>query len=166
MSDLYEVPSAEDLRGQTVVLGIGNTLMGDDGVGAAVVRRLAETGCDAVLLERPTADLGLLRLFRSGARIFVVDAVACGGPPGAIFRFTPDQAGITTLRSNNTHGMGVGFLVANARLAGGRPDVTVFGVQVDSIMPDADRLTPVVNAAVDDVAALIRAEVDGAAAVS
>lgn len=167
VSRIDEVELAEDLAGRTVVLGIGNTLMCDDGVGAVVVRALSERLDERVLLlERQTADLGLMRLFRSGARIFVIDAVDCGGPAGAIYRFTPDEAAITNLRTNNIHGMGVGFLVANARLAGSSPDVTVVGVQVGCVAPDPDRLTPEVAEAAEELARMLAGELASKAAAS
>lgn len=147
----------------TTVLCIGNTLMGDDGVGAAVARALRESaarGCR--IIERPNAEMGLIKYFLDGDRIIVVDALDAGVQPGSIFRFTPDQAGITELRSNNIHGMGVGFLVTNARLAGRDPDVTVYGVQVGDVRPIGEVLSPEVSSAVPVVAQMIAEEIGAA----
>lgn len=143
-----------------VVLGIGNTLMGDDGVGAAVARSLVRLGLphDVAVLESPNADMGLVRHFRESERVYVVDAIDAGAEPGAVFRFSPDEAGVTSLRSNNIHGMGVGFLITNARLMGADPSVVVFGIQVADIRPRPDTLTDEVSQAAEAVAQMLRAE--------
>lgn len=143
-----------------VVLGIGNTLMGDDGVGAAVARSLTRTGPPpgVTVVESPNADMGLVRHFREAERVYVVDGIDAGAEPGAVFRFSPDEAGVTSLRSNNIHGMGVGFLLTNARLTGANPDVVVFGIQVADIRPRPDTLTTEVARAAEAVAEMLRRE--------
>ncbi len=142
------------------VLGIGNTLMGDDGVGAIVAREFAllDLGPDVAVVERPNAEMGLLKHFLDSDVVIVVDALDAGSEPGAVFRFTPDQAGITSLRSNNIHGMGVGFLVTNARLSGIDPHVVVYGVQVGVVGPRADSLSEPVAEAVPHVVEMVRNE--------
>ncbi|MRR38600.1 hydrogenase maturation protease, partial [bacterium] len=137
----------------TAVVGIGNTLMGDDGVGAVIVRRLAERRLaeGTVVTERPNADAGLMKYFLRYDRIFVVDALDAGADPGSVFRFDPDVTGVTALRSNNIHGMGVGFLLTNARLCGASPVVTIFGVQVEDVRPRPDVLSVSVEQAIDSV---------------
>lgn len=139
------------------VLGVGNTLMGDDGVGVAVVRelvsRLARSGVNVVVGE--TAGMGLIRHFRESDVVIVVDAVATEAEAGSIFRFRADEAGIVHLRSNNIHGMGVPHLISNARLAGADPEVIVFGVQVGDVRPRDESLTEPVAAAVPRVQRLV-----------
>lgn len=134
--------------------------MGDDGAGAAVARRLASRTLapDVLVTERTNADMGLMRYFIESERLFVVDALDAGAEPGSVFRFDPDEAGVTGLRSNNIHGMGVGFLVTNARLSGARPDVVVYGIQVGDVRPRPDRLSPDVEAAVDVVVEMLERE--------
>ena len=160
--------------------------MGDDGVGVSVVRRLLEDagvdlgagagpvaagvgrhlpdglgpGVDAVLGE--TAGLGLIKHFREAEAVIVVDALDASGQgaaPGQVFRFSPDDAGIMDLRSNNIHGMGVPHLVANARLTGADPEVVVYAIQVGDVRPDPDHLTPEVEAAAGDVARMVRDDI-------
>ncbi len=161
--------------------------MGDDGVGVATVRGLLAdagvaidapgagpiaAGCgrhlpdalgpgvDVVVGE--TAGLALIRHFRESDVVIVVDALDASGQgagPGQVFRFSPDDVGIVSLRSNNIHGMGVPHLVAHARLTGADPEVVVFAVQVGDVRPNPDTLTPEVAAAVPDVIGLIKEEI-------
>lgn len=145
------------------VIGVGNTLMRDDGAGVAVARCLLREGglpegVEVVLGE--TAGMELLRHFRTTDAVVFIDAIDAGADPGAVFRFTPDEAGVTSLRSNNIHGMGVGYLLTCARMAGADPDVVCVAVQVGDVRPLPDELTPEVTAALADVVALVRAEVE------
>lgn len=133
---------------KAVILGIGNTLMGDDGVGPVVARacvlRVPDT-CDVVIGE--TAGMALIPLFLQGVPLLVIDAIDVGAEPGEVFRFKPDDAGVTGLRSNTLHGCGLPYLITTARLRGCDPDVTVYGIQVGNVMPDPDTLSvPVADA--------------------
>lgn len=148
---------------RTMVLGIGNTFMGDDGVGAVVARLVREQTHETVgaeIMDRPNADIGVLSHFRGTPRIIVIDAIDIGAEPGSVYRFTPDDAGITSLRSNNIHGMGVGNLVAYARLAGADPEVIIYGIQVGDVRPNPDTLTPEVAQAAQEVAAMVEHELE------
>lgn len=149
-----------DRTSKITILGIGNTLMGDDGVGVVVVKDLlaeiSEPDINVVIGE--TAGMGLIKHFRDSDVVIVIDAVNAGAEPGAIFKFNPDEAGILGLRSNNIHGMGVPYLVTNARLVGANPEVIIFGVQVGDVRPRDGVLTPPVAAAVNRVRKLVLQE--------
>jgi hydrogenase maturation protease len=169
------------------VIGVGNTLMGDDGVGVTVVRGLltdgpsvagevpevgpVSAGCgrhlpdalgpgvDVVLGE--SAGLALVKHFRESRAVIVVDgldATAQGAQPGEIFRFTPDEAQVTALRSNTIHATGVPQLVTHARLAGADPEVIVLAVQVGDVRPRPDELSEPVAAAAVRVRELVADE--------
>ncbi len=92
--------------------------------------------------------------------MIVLDAIATEAEPGDIFRFHPDEAGITKLRSNNIHGMGLGYLLTTARMKGCEPDVVVLAVQVGDVSPSADCLSPDVAAALPRVRELVFEEVE------
>jgi len=163
------------------IIGIGNTLMGDDGFGIFVVEGLsaetlargaapkdAETAsalpdatpdADVKVIAGDTAGMALLKHFLNSDVVIVVDALDADAKPGSIYRFNPDEAGIMNLRSNNIHGMGVPHLVTNARLKGADPGVIVFAVQVESVNPRYRELSPAVAASVERVRQLVADEV-------
>jgi len=148
---------------RVTVLGIGNTLMGDDGVGVEVAQRLIGVGglpdgCEVVLGE--TAGMGLVRYFRESDAVVFIDAIDAADKPGSVFVFDPDDAGVTSLRSNNIHGMGVGHLLTCARLTGACPDVVVVAVQVGDVRPKPDELSPEVASSVPRVVEIVRAEAE------
>jgi hydrogenase maturation protease len=150
-------------RRRVAVLGVGNSLMRDDGVGVAVARRLlAEGGLPAgsEIVLGETAGMGLVRFFREFDAVVFVDAIDAGDRPGSVFCFSPDDAGVTGLRSNNIHGMGVGYLMTCARMTGADPEVVCVAVQVGDVRPQPDDLTPEVAAAVPRAVDIVRAEAD------
>lgn len=149
---------------RAIVIGIGNTFMGDDGIGPVVARSYAEIAppdCEVVIGE--TAGMSLMSHFTRGVPVIVVDALSTGAEPGTVFRFKPDDAGILELRSNTLHGCGLPYLVTSARLQGRDPDVTVYGIQVGSVHPNPDVLSPWVEDAVSHVVRLLDEHVNGLA---
>lgn len=149
-------------RSRTVtVIGVGNEGMGDDGAGVLVVREIRERAEDlgAVVVLSQDAGMHLVRHFRESDAVVVVDAIDAGNAEaGAVFRFSPDDAGVTQLRSHNIHGMGLSYLVTNARLLGADPRVVVFGVQVGDVRPSMDGPSAAVAAVLPEVERLVLAE--------
>lgn len=138
------------------VVCVGNEGMGDDAVGMRVARGL-EARAPAVpaeVVDGGMRGMGLLKYFRDSDVVIYVDAIDTEAEPGAIFRFHPDEAGVTRLRSHNIHGMGVGYLLTNARLLGRDPDVIVYAVQVGDVRP-SDDLTPEVERAAAEVERMV-----------
>jgi len=149
--------------GRIVVLGVGNPLMCDDGVGVAVAARLDASGllpAEVEVVCAETAGMGLVRHFREGDAVVFVDAIDAGETPGTVFRFSPDDAGVTSLRSNNIHGMGIGHLLTCARMAGADPEVVCVGVQVGDVHAEPDTLTREVADAVPVAVDVIVREVE------
>lgn len=143
------------------VLGIGNTLMGDDGAGVATAFRLRAGGglpgsVEVVLGE--TAGMGLLRYFCECDAVVFLDAIDAGAVPGSIFRFGPDEAGVTETRSNNIHGMGLPHLLTSARLLGHDPEVVCLAVQVGDVRPRPGAFSPEVETALSELTELARTE--------
>jgi hydrogenase maturation protease len=79
---------------KTAVYGIGNILMGDDGVGPAVVRYLASNHLlppDVTLEDLGTPSLDLPAYLSGYDRVIFIDAVALDAPPGTIRVFSRDE---------------------------------------------------------------------------
>jgi hydrogenase maturation protease len=142
------------------VLGIGNTLMGDDGVGSVVARRLSGLLPDSVtVVVGETAGIALAPHFDEADAVVVIDALDAKEPPGAVFRFDPDRVSSANLRSDTTHGIGLPYILASARLRGTCPYVIVYAVQVGDVRPVPDTLSPAVEEAVPAVVDMVCDEV-------
>ena len=77
-----------------LVLGLGNPLRGDDGIGSRLVEELAHRGLpeDVTALDGGTGGLDLLHVLEGWKRAVIVDAADVGQEPGRFVRFTLDEA--------------------------------------------------------------------------
>ncbi|HYU44954.1 MAG TPA: HyaD/HybD family hydrogenase maturation endopeptidase [Terriglobales bacterium] len=115
-----------------VVLGLGNTLHSDDGVGPQAIERLrsdARVPVDVALIEGGTLGLELLSYIWDCSYLLVLDAVDVGQPPGTLVRMSSQE--VQTLTSQGSvHQLGVAdLLVALRVLASRTPEVVLLGVQ-------------------------------------
>ena len=134
-----------------IVVGIGQPLAGDDGVGPMVARMVAADGQAAV--EAADASV-LLPLLASGRRVVIVDAVIADRRPGTVLHLSaPALAGEVAPLSS--HGLGLASTLEMARVLYGDAQVEIVGVVI--ARPGAgDGLSPEVAAAVAPAAALVR----------
>jgi hydrogenase maturation protease len=148
------------VEGQVTVIGIGNTLMGDDGVGVRVAESLEGRNLyDSVaVVAGHTAGMALVDYLIGSDRVIFVDAIAAGDHPGSVFRFDPADVDVGQTRSHTSHGLGIGAVLQAAALLGATPDVVVYAIQVGTVRPDADTLSPEVALAAEDVTEMIEAE--------
>lgn len=122
-----------------LVLGIGNTNCGDDGVGSVLAARLAhgELGADrrVNVVDGGTVGLGLLFLLEDCSELLVVDAVDLGAAPGEMFVFGCQDLESPDLKQQvSFHQSGLRDLLGAARLTGLLPPaVTVIGIQIGSV---------------------------------
>lgn len=143
----------------TLVLGIGNLLLGDEGVGVHVIRWLGEQAPlpGAVLLDGGTGGFHLLGAMQEARRIVLVDATDDGQPPGTISRLTPRYSADYP-RGLSAHDIGLKDLLDAFHLLGDAPQVTLFTVSIDLPCGLGLELSPAVAAAVPEVAGRVRAE--------
>jgi hydrogenase maturation protease len=118
-----------------VVLGIGNLLRGDDGVGVHAVRALEKM---ALPPEVEVVDSGtspeLLQHFDTAGKLVVIDAMDTGDKPGSIYRFRLDELKTEPQGMASAHDIGLMSLINLARLSGRKIPETVFiGVQPASL---------------------------------
>ena len=131
---------------RTVVIGLGNPLMGDDGVGLAALARLRDDwmldGVD--LVEGATWGLSLLPVIEDAERLVLVDAIAAGGAPGEIIELARDRLPIYLSRKLSPHQVDMRDALAVAELRGRLPnDIVAIGVQPCAVTLGTE-LSPVI----------------------
>jgi hydrogenase maturation protease len=121
---------------KTVVLGVGNLLLSDEGVGVHVVKRLSEMSLppEVEVFDGGVAGLGLMNLIMDADRLIVIDAVKGGADPGSIYRFGPEDLteyaeGLTL----SVHEIGILEAIRLSDLLGYTPRTTVIGIEPKSI---------------------------------
>lgn len=135
-----------------LVLGIGNLVMSDDGVGVKVVQRLQREyrfAESVEILDGGTLGLDLLPKLEGIERLIVVDAVETGGLPGTCVRLSGQELPIALETKVSPHQMGLKDLLSVAELLGHAPrEMVLIGVQPGSIEMDTE-LTADVEAKLD-----------------
>ncbi len=151
---------------KTLVLGLGNPLLGDDAIGlkvAALVReRLGERdGVDVA--EEEAGGLRLMERMTGYDRAVLVDACLSGGTPGAIRRIGPDE--LPTQRTAIAHGIDLPRALALGRSLGlPMPEVVrVVAIEAESVHEFRESMTPAVAAAIESAVAAVLEEIDAAA---
>jgi hydrogenase maturation protease len=140
-------------RPRILVAGLGNLLLGDDGVGVHLVRALeggAPRGVMAV--EVGTAVLDALPLFERADKVLALDAMEAGGAPGDLYLFPLEDAADPAVKPS-LHDFGLRS--AFEFLPGRRPEALVLGVEPGEIAYSLD-LSPAVAAALPRALAEIR----------
>jgi len=150
----------------TLVLGIGNLLMGDEAVGVEAVRQLQESRLPegTECLDGGTGAFALLGPMRQARRILVIDATADGAPPGTVRRLTP-RFSADYPRSLTAHDLGLKDLLDAFHLLGDPPEVVLFAISIQIPAEPQLGLSPAVAAAVPRVVEMVVKELscDGGA---
>jgi hydrogenase maturation protease len=144
---------------KTLVLGLGNVIMGDEGVGVHVVRALEQHPLPANVecLDGGTGGFVLLGPLQDAGRIILIDAAADGNPPGTVTRTTPkfSRDYPPTLTA---HDIGVKDLLDVFYIQGGSPDVVLYAITIDPQQPISMELSPEIVKAAEVAVSEILAE--------
>jgi hydrogenase maturation protease len=145
-----------------LVLGIGNLLLGDEGVGVHSIRHLeaAGFGARAELVDGGTGGFNLLGYFCDHARLILIDAAADGCAPGTVALIHPRFASDFP-KSLTAHDIGLKDLIESAAVLGKLPQVDLITVSVAEIQSMSLELSAPVAAALPLVEAQVRQLLDG-----
>jgi hydrogenase maturation protease len=145
-----------------VILGIGNLLLSDEGVGVHVANRLLEMELPAGVrvIEGGTDGFRLMNVVTGADRVVVVDAIKGGGEPGSIYRFDIEDAPSSpdTFKTS-VHQIGILEVIHFSEFLGKTPQATIIGVEPKSMEMSMD-LSPEVEAKVPRVIELVLEEVN------
>jgi hydrogenase maturation protease len=144
--------------GGLLILGIGNVLMGDEGVGVhAAIRLQREEWPDGVtVIDGGTGGFHLLSLLQDYEPVVMIDATADGRAPGTVRVLRPRFASDFP-PSLSAHDIGLRDLVEATALQGHIPDLYLVTISIDEITPMCLTLSPPVERAVPRVIETVRA---------
>jgi hydrogenase maturation protease len=145
---------------QTVIIGFGNLLMRDDGVGIHVVHQLLQRDLppEIEVIDGGVASFVIFDSVRDAEQIIIIDAVETGEEPGSIYRFTPEELGnIQPSPSYSLHEVSLIQSLHLARKMGPMPPVCFYGVE-PADMSMGMELTPSVAAAVTRLIEILEGE--------
>ena len=140
-----------------LILGIGNVLMGDEGVGVHAIEMLRRLPWpeDVDLVDGGTGGFHLLSYLQDYPRVVMIDAAADGRPAGTVGVLRPRYAADFP-RSLTAHDIGLRDLVEAAALTGTLPDIVLVTVSIDGVQPMQTSLTDPVRRALPIVATAVR----------
>ena len=150
---------------KTLILGMGNPIMGDDGVGIWAARMLKSKLNDqeVTVMETGMAGLNLLELMAEYDRAILIDAIKTGeGEVGKIYRLEPETLN-ETRHAASTHGIDFSTaLELGSRLGLSLPrDIVLFGIEVEDVNTFSEKCTPKVEKIIPVVADMVIQELSG-----
>ncbi|MEZ4267024.1 MAG: HyaD/HybD family hydrogenase maturation endopeptidase [Myxococcota bacterium] len=143
-------------RTPLLILGLGNLVCADDGLGIEAVRRITagwQVPQGVHVLDGGTLGLSLLPWLMDADEVLLLDAVAADARPGTLIRLTGDAVRPAVRHRLSPHQIGVADLIDGADLLGDGPrQISLLGLVPASIELSLER-TPEVEAAIDTLVA-------------
>lgn len=126
-----------------LVMGIGNYLMGDEGVGVHLAERLTGQSLpsNVDVVDGGTGGFHLLEYFEKYPKILLVDATLDNNPVGTVRLIKPKFAKDFP-KAMSTHDIGLKDMVSALQIMGKAPEVHLFVVSIESIQQQGITLTP------------------------
>jgi hydrogenase maturation protease len=146
---------------KTAIVGVGNPLIGDEGIGVYIAEKLksAPLPADVVVVDGGTHFWGDEEILNHAQKLIIVDAVVGGGDPGTIYRFGLDELEDETEDIKlSSHDMGLIEKLRMTRLAGSSPEqVVIIGVEPATVAWNAG-LSKEIEAKVPEIIDAVMAE--------
>ena len=135
-----------------LILGIGNYLMGDEGIGVHVAQRLEKKENPPYIdvLDGGTGGFYLMHYLESYENIVIVDATLDDNPVGTIRKITP-KFSKDFPPAMSTHDIGLKDMVSALQLMDKMPNIQLFVVSIESIQQQGTQLTPEIENIVEEL---------------
>jgi hydrogenase maturation protease len=148
---------------KTVVLGIGNLLMGDEGFGVHAIRALAQHAglpADVELVDGGTGGMELLPQLEGLGRLIVMDAVRTGASPGSLLRLDGNRVPALFQTRLSPHQVALADVLAALAFAGRAPlHLVLIGIEPCSIAPGIE-LSAEIASRLPEAVCLVLAELN------
>lgn len=131
----------------TVIIGIGNILLQDDGVGVHVIKQLENEKLPTTieLVDGGTSTLDTLGFFLDYKKVIVVDCLRAGLIPGTIYKIKPDDIKNYKKENLSIHDVQILDVVKMANMMNKYPEVVIFGIEPEKIAVDLEMTLTMVS---------------------
>jgi hydrogenase maturation protease len=146
---------------KVVVLGVGNLLLGDEGVGVHLIRELDQEELDYVNLKLIDGGTSpeISALVEGADKVIIIDAVKGGGEPGTIYRLDIGEIAMDSPMRLSLHQMNILDSLRMLDLIGKRPrSVVVIGIEPKNLDLGLD-LSPEIEAKMAELKKLVIREI-------
>jgi len=163
MKDNIEGQGKKDSAPQPsiLILGVGNILLGDEGVGVRVIEAMQDMKLpeNVELLDGGTASIDILENLKNREKVIIIDTVKGGGEPGTVYRFTPADIRVKKKMYTSLHQVGILEALTMFEYTGGTPrDITIYGIEPEKMELGLE-LSPEISAVIPRVIELVLAEI-------
>lgn len=148
---------------QITVLGVGNILFSDEGLGVRTIEALEATytfASHVKLVDGGVLGLNLLATLSEADHLIVVDAIQNGGAPGTLYRFEGDQIPKRILAKNSLHQVDLLESLTLCQALDHVPETVIVGAEPKDIETLSLELTPAVKEKMDDLIQMVFTELD------
>ena len=145
------------------ILGIGNILFRDEGIGVRVIERLEslyEFPDHVSVVDGGVLGIGLLNILAETNQLIVVDAVKNRGNPGDLYRLEGDDVPKRFLAKNSLHQIDFLETLTASQVIDKLPDTVILGVEPEDIDTLGIELTPTIQKKVDILIDMVLKELD------
>jgi hydrogenase maturation protease len=159
--DARKVISMSDKR--ILVLGVGNILLHDEGVGVRTIEKLDseyDFSPNVELMDGGTLGIRLLDPISQADRVIVVDAVQNGQTPGTIYRLSAEELDKRLNFKNSLHQLNLVETLAYAEMLGNRPSAVIIGIEPADMSPWGVELTETIQSRFLDLCKKVLEEVE------
>ena len=150
-------------EGKTVVVGLGNPYMKDDGIGIFAARQLKKShslGDKVVVYEYQAMDLSLLLQFKGATKIILIDALKSGSPPGTVSKYEITSREGPLLKLPNLHELQLYDMLDIASETGLLAcPVVVIGVEPKNVSP-GEGLTDAIAGTIVKIFSEVKGEIE------
>jgi len=146
---------------KVLVLGVGNLLLGDEGIGIHLIREMGKERLplNVELVDGGTAGIDLLNWLESADYVIIVDCVEAGEEPGSIFRIPIDELVLDSANQLiSLHDINLTEVLSMANKMKILPPTIIFGVQPEVIGYQTE-LSPTVKNRLPRLIELIKKEI-------
>jgi len=145
----------------TVILGIGNILLQDDGVGVHVIKQLENENLPSTieLVDGGTSTLDTLGLFLDYKKVIVVDCLRAGLKPGTIYKIKPEDISNYKKENLSIHDVQILDVVKMANMMNKYPEVVIFGIEPEKIAVDLE-MTQIMVSKIPEIISNIKKELE------
>ena len=147
-----------------LILGVGNILFTDEGIGVRALEWLRERYDfpeQTRLIDGGTLGMGLMDALLSCDRVYVLDAVLCGGVPGSVYRLTDNDLRKSMSFRDSLHQTDLVDTLIYCDMLGHRPEGVIFGMEPFDYHTMAVGLSPVCEQALPVLATRLLEELRG-----
>ena len=141
-----------------VVLGLGNILLRDEGVGVRIIEELQKRynfSPPVKMIDGGTAGFGLVTEIEGCKKLLVIDAVKAGNEPGTIYKFRRGDITVQIPQSLSVHDIGFFEALEHWKILGIEPEVTFFGIEPEDMNSWGFDLTPCIQDKMPKLVALV-----------